>query len=287
MIHRISAWLAQTYGISADTQQNIVVSILALIIVWLLYRLLLGLVRRSTTDVRVRYSWQKALNYIAVVISILWIAQIWLGGFQNLTTYLGLVTAGIAIALRDLIVDFVGWIFILWSRPFVVGDRIQIGNVAGDVIDLRLFQFTLLEIGNWVDADQSTGRMVHVPNGRVFSQEIANYDTGFQFIWNELIIPVTLDSDWRKAKVILQNIANKHAEALSESANEQVKEASRRFMIYYTTMTPIVYTSIKDNKVLLTIRYLTEPRKRRTSANAIWEDILQVFGERDDIHLAG
>jgi len=90
-----------------------------------------------------------------------------------------LLSAGIAIALKDVFVNLAGFIFIMWRQPLEVGHRIQIGEVAGDVVDIRPFQFTILEIGNWVDADQSTGRMIHIPNGKIFTENLANYHFGF------------------------------------------------------------------------------------------------------------
>ena len=104
----------------------------------------------------------------------------------------------------------VGWCFILIRQPFKVGDRIQIGKVAGDVIDIRFFNFQLNEIGNWVDADQSTGRIIHIPNGIVFTEPQANYTAGFQYIWNEIPVLVTFESDWKKAKQLLTDIVNHH-----------------------------------------------------------------------------
>ena len=67
----------------------------------------------------------------------------------------------------------------------------------------RIFMFTLMEIGNWVDADQSTGRVIHIPNGKVFKEVLANYSKGFQYIWNEIPVLVTFESNWKKAKEIL------------------------------------------------------------------------------------
>lgn len=285
-INELSAWLEENLGLTPVLQGRLIQSLLVILIIWVLNRSVLGIVRRRASEPRQLYTWQKTIGYITLVFILFWVGQIWFEGFRNLATYLGLLSAGLAIALRDLIVDFVGWIFILWSRPFAVGDRIQVGTTSGDVIDLRLFSFSVLEIGNWVHADQSTGRVIHIPNGRVFSHEIANYETGFQYIWNEISVNLTLDSDWKRAKVILQNIANKHAEHLSDAAEERVKQASRRYMIYYNKMTPIVYTALNEKGVELTVRYLCEPRQRRNSADAIWEDILQVFAERDDIRLA-
>jgi hypothetical protein len=197
-----------------------------------------------------------------------------------------LLSAGLAIALQDPIVNLAGWLFIIWRRPFVVGDRIQIGDHRGDVIDIRIFQFSLLEIGNWVDADQSTGRVIHIPNGKIFREAQANYSQGFQFIWNELPVLVTFESNWKKAKEILQSVAERHAQHFSASAEEQIRQAARKFLIFYTHLTPAVYTSVADSGVLLTIRYLCELQTRRGTAQAIWEEILERFAGADDIDFA-
>jgi small-conductance mechanosensitive channel len=158
--------------------------------------------------------------------------------------------------------------------------------LAGDVVDLRIFQFTLLEIGNWVDADQSTGRIIHIPNGKVFTEVLANYSKGFQYIWNEIPVLITFESNWEKAKEILQKIGSKHAEHLSESAKKKLRDAARKFLIFYSKLTPTVYTSVKDSGVLLTMRYLCEPRRRRGSEHAIWEDILCEFNKCPDYDFA-
>ena len=97
---------------------------------------------------------------------------------------------------------------------------------------------------------------------------------------------VTFESDWKKAKSILLEIANRHAEHLSRAAEEKLRHAARKFMILYTHMTPVVYTSVPDSGVLLTIRYLCEPRKRRGTTQEIWEDILEEFVKCDDIDFA-
>ena len=154
------------------------------------------------------------------------------------------------------------------------------------MIDLGLFQFTLNEIGGWVQADQSSGRIVHVPNGRIFTDPIANYNKGFRYIWNEVPVLVSFESDWRKAKQILTKIAIKHAEHLTAQAEQELLAASQQYLINYRKLTPIVYTKVVDSGVQLTIRYLIEPRKRRGTEHAIWEDILTEFATCPDIDLA-
>jgi small-conductance mechanosensitive channel len=95
--------------------------------------------------------------------------------------------------------NLAGWVFIVWRHPFRVGDRVQIGEHAGDVVDLRIFQFSLMEIRNWVEADQSTGKIIHIPNGIIFTSPLANYTHGFNYLWNEIPITITFESDWEKA----------------------------------------------------------------------------------------
>lgn len=274
-------------GLSLGTTEGHLLESLAIIVVLVVVRwLVLVLLRRRVPDARLRYKWRKGTAYAAFVLAIFLVGKLWLEGIGTLATFLGLVGAGVAVALRDPVLNMAGWFFLLWRRPFVVGDRVQIGEHAGDVIDLRLFQFTLLEIGNWVHADQSTGRLVHVPNGRVFQEPVANYTRGFPYIWNEIPVRLTFESDWRAGKAILLEIVNRRAGMSEEDARQQLLRASHRFMIVYSTLTPTVYTSADDSGVVLTLRYLCDARRRRGTAQDIWEDVLSAFAERDDIALA-
>jgi small-conductance mechanosensitive channel len=245
--------------------------------------LTLTIVFRQTKDIRVRYHTRKITTYVVVFLSFFIIGRLWFVGFSDIGTFVGLLSAGLAIALRDLIASIAGWAYILWRRLFEVGDRIQIGEHAGDVIDQRLFRFTLIEIGNWVASDQSTGRVLHIPNSRVLTEVIANYSRGFNYIWNEISVLVTFESNWEKAKKILQDIVDHHSSHLSESAIKSIREAARKTMIMYSTLTPKVWTKIDECGVLLTIRYLCEPRKRRISEEILWEDILHKINKSDDI----
>jgi len=285
-LDRYSHWIQETLLIPINAQQHLLSTLLVILVIILLRYLILFLMYRQIKDVRKRYRWRKSITYSLTFLSIFLIGRIWFQGFQSAATFLGIFAAGVAIALQDLLVNFAGWFFIMWRRPFDVGDRIEIGEHAGDVIDKRLFMFTLMEIGKWVDADQSTGRVIHLPNGMVFKNPLANYSQGFSYIWNEIPVLVTFESNWEKAKEILLKIANEHAEHLSAEAEKRLMKAAKKFMIFYTKLTPIVWTSVKDCGVLLTIRYLSDPRKRRSTEQAIWEDILLQFAANDDIDFA-
>lgn len=285
-MQEITAFLEESVGISPENQTKILYSILIILIIWLLRYSILKVVWRFTDDPKSRYSWKRTVGFVGGILTVILIGSVWIKAIGQFGTFLGLLSAGIAIALKDPLTNIAGWVFILARKPFSLGDRVQIGNHAGDVIDIRLFQFTLLEIGNWVDADQSTGRIIHIPNGTVFSQTQANYSAGFKFIWNEMPILVTFESNWTGAKEILQKIVREHGEKLSAEAEKRVLEASKKYMIFYQYLTPIVYTSVKDSGILLTMRYICDARRRRATEHEIWEDVLHEFARHKDIEFA-
>jgi small-conductance mechanosensitive channel len=285
-LQSLTEWLQELTRVEILAAGRLAASIAIILGVAVVRWVILAVVARRSDDVRIRYRWKKTSLYIAFIVAFILVGRLWLEGVGSLVTYFGILSAGLAIALKEPVANFVGWAFIISRRPFEVGDRIQIGNLAGDVIDLRIFQFTLLEIGNWVEADQSTGRVVHVNNGRIFTDNLANFSKGFQYIWNEVPVLVTFESNWRKAKQTLLDIAHRHGEEMSQAASERLREAARKFMIYYSKLTPTVYTSVRDCGVLLTIRYLCDPRKRRATEQLIWEDILEAFAGADDIDFA-
>ena len=197
-LDQIISWIAETLKVSEGLVVKLLFTFITFILLWAIRQVALKLVRKRVTDHRARYSWNKGTAYGVYIIGLLLISRIWFEGVESLATYLGLVSAGLAIALKDPIANMAGWLFIIWRRPFEVGDRVQIGDHSGDVIDQRIFQFTLLEIGNWVDGDQSTGRIIHIPNGKIFTQDQANYTKAFSYIWDELSVLLTFESNWKK-----------------------------------------------------------------------------------------
>jgi small-conductance mechanosensitive channel len=250
-------------------------------------RILMGtLVGRQVADERARYHWTRGVTYVLVLVALVAIGRIWFEGLRAVTTFLGLIGAGLVIALKEPVLNMAGWFFMLWRRPFAVGDRIQVGSFAGDVIDQRLFLFSLLEIGNWVDADQSTGRIVHIPNGRVFVEPVANYTRDFPYLWNEVTVVVTFESNWQAARDLLLQVGQRHGRVVQGGEEERLLAEIKRQMIFYSTLAPIVYTSAGERGVVLALRYLCDARARRGTAHAIWEDVLVAFAARDDIDFA-
>ena len=250
--------------------------------------LYMRIVNRKVDDVTLLYRWRRFGTYLFAGLAIVLLLSIWLSNSTiNIGQFLGLVSAGLAIAMSDTVGNLTGWLFIILRRPFEVGQRIEIDGLVGDVIDIRLFQFSVIEIGGGrVGAEQSTGRIVHVPNGTVLRQKLSNFEVGFGYIWDEIPMLVTFESDWEKARDIITEILNHHAESFSTEAENELRRAARRFMIFAGKLTPIVYTSIADSGVLLTMRFMAKPRTLRGIHQKISEDILREFAKHDDIDFA-
>jgi small-conductance mechanosensitive channel len=278
--------LSNLLGTGEDTTRKLLYTVAVIVGYVVIRQLVAFMVTRRVRDVARKYFASKTVTYLLGLVALVALLRIWLGGITGLATYLGILSAGLAVALRDPLVNLVGWLYIVARKPFTTGDRIQIGPHSGDVVDISLMQFSVVELGNWVDADQSTGRLIHIPNGWVFQHPACNYTQGFNFIWNELPVTVTFESNWQKAKEILLKVAEEHSAVRSEHAATQIRRAAQKFMIFYEYLSPIVWTSIADIGVTLTVRYLCQPRQRRSSSGKMWEQILREFAARDDIDFA-
>ena len=279
-------WISDQIGISLATLNRIFASLIVLLVLALVRALVLRSLHRRFQEDWVAYRAGKVATYTAMVVGLIAIAWIWIDAFNDLPTFLGLISAGIAIALADVLKNLAGWVYILSRRPFRVGDRIEVGGTRGDVIDIRLFRFSLMEVGNWVDADQATGRLVHVPNGTVFTNHIANYTEGFLYIWHEIPVLITFESDRHRAREILENSLAEHAPPLDRTASGAIRETARSYHIKIGALTPVVYLSVRDSGVLLTARFLVDARQRRTIEQAIWTQILDDFDGEPRVDLA-
>lgn len=284
-----SSWaerLAREFQSTDDLGAQLLQLIVIVAVIWFLRRLLLRLVLTRSEDASTIYWITKISSYVATVLSIIVASQIWLGQYGSLLTFFGLITAGLAIALRDPVTNMFAWFFIVWRRPFELGHRVQIGDSTGDVIDIRIFQTSLLEIGNWVSADQPTGRIIHIPNSAVFTQMQYNFSLGIPFIWDEVPVLITFESDWEKAKGILTDIVERTVPPHDRPTPDDLRRMSRTYRLSAFDTEPAVYTSVLDSGVLLTLRYTVRPFERRALSQRIWEAVLGEFAEHPDIDFA-
>jgi small-conductance mechanosensitive channel len=285
------SWLDQAlerhFGIAASVTDSALGTLAVALVYLALRRLARQLLPRFVSDASARRQANKAVGYGLGLLGFAVIVRLWArGGISGIETYFGLLSAGLAIALQGPVANVAAWIYIVLRRPFGIGDRIQIGQHIGDVVDVRPFRFLLLEIGNGVKDEQGSGRVIHVPNALVFKSSVANYDDPFGYIWNELEVVVTMESNWRAAKTMLERILDEHAEKLAPDVTTRIRLAAESMHIRFGKLTPVVWTSMVDSGVCLTMRYLCKPRERRTSASAIWESVLVELGSMPYVDLA-
>jgi len=260
--------------------------LLIVLVIYLLGILIIQLINRQIKDVRRRHNMRKTTLYTTMLAILIFSVLFWLESVKSVAVVASIVGAGLVVALQEVVLCFAGWLLINFKRPFTVGDRVEIGKVKGDVIDVRMFQTALLEVGNWVDAEQSTGRVVHIPNSSVFKDKVFNYTKGFQCIWNEIKIMVTFESNWQKAREIILRQAGPEVEKLQAKVQASIKKMAQEYMIYYEKFTPIVYVKIAAHGIELTLRYLTEARQRRSTQDRISKAILEDFARERDIDFA-
>lgn len=268
-----------------ETQLLFVESVVILVFLWVIRIILIQIATKRIQNLKTRYICRQTIHYITWLLAFIIMFRLWFTGFQSILTFLGIVAAGLTISMKEPIQNFFAWITILWRELFSLGDRIEVNGTIGDVIDMGPFYFTIMEIGNWVRADQSTGRTIKIPNGLVFTYPVANYNRGSQYIWNEISILITGDSEWKKAKEILQEIAEKYS-AKAEKTSDQVTNREAEEYILPSKLTPIVYMTIQEKGISLTIRYLCSPHERRDIENKIWEEILEAFQNHSKIQIA-
>jgi small-conductance mechanosensitive channel len=266
--------------------QKLLVSGLLLLILWWVRRFVVQWFGKLDLKPEARYRWTKVINYAITIISIFAVGAVWWSFVGSLATILAVILAGLAIALREPITNIAGWAFIMWRRPFVLGDRIEMAGVKGDVADINWFTFSLLEIGSIEMGRQPTGRVVHMPNSWVFSKYTANETQKFGFVWHEIPVVITFESNWRKAESLLCKIAEQQAGELAPAAKAALQKAATHLLISSDRVEPNVYLRVIDIGVELTIRLVTAARKRREIEQAVWKRVLDAFAQEPDIDFA-
>ncbi|MBT8201943.1 MAG: mechanosensitive ion channel [Acidimicrobiia bacterium] len=267
-------------------QARLIVTVSVLAAAFIIRLIVLRIVRRRVDDTEIWYRTQKLTSYGGTFVVFIVITFVW---FQvsNIGAWIGVVSAGIAIALADILRNFAGWGYILLRRPFKIGDRIEIDGQAGDVVDVRSQRFSILEIKGWVDADQSTGRIIQIPNGLLFARPLANYTEGFPYIWHEIPMLVTFESDWKRAEEMMNEALAEHAPSMaSEEARRAIREASTEYRIRYTHLTPTSYITVKESGVMVTGRAIIPVRSRRHVDTTLWRSLLEMIEADDSVALA-
>jgi small-conductance mechanosensitive channel len=267
----IKSWLADPWAL------KIIIAVSGLIFIRIVIALAVHSLGRYVKDGQTRYRTRKIVTFIAYLVAILFLGIVFKDRLGGLTIAFGVAGAGIAFALQEVIVSLAGWVAIVFGNFFATGDRIQLGGIKGDVIDIGLLRTTLMELGEWVKSDLYTGRIVRVANSFVFKEPVFNYSADFPFLWDEIIVPVTYASDYRLAREILERIIHDVIDEYSAYAKRSWKGIVKKYMIEETMIDPGVTLVCTDNWIEFTVRYITDYKLRRATRNRIFGLILENF----------
>ena len=135
-------------------------SVIIVLVFYAMKAIIEDIVKVKIHDTKERYTFRKAVSIIITFLALASLFAVWFRETTGLIVAYGILSAGIAIALQDLLKSIAGGIIIFVSRPFRAGDRIEVEGITGDVLDIRNFSTTIMEIHEWVDGDQYTGRIV-------------------------------------------------------------------------------------------------------------------------------
>lgn len=269
-----------------DVGEKLVVFLILALLLHLLARLAKRQTRVSIEEINRRHTIRKWISYGYVVLLILIGIALFANSLVGLGTFLALVVAGLAVALQDILKSVVGWIYLSGRSGIRVGSRLEVDGTMGDVIDIGVLKTTLIEVGKRVHGEQSTGRIVTVPNFLMLSASVFSSGVENPFVWSELRITVTYESDWERAEAIVREVAAElHAEIAAE-VDAGFGRMNRRYAFKYGTLTPIVYVSMGDSGIHLTLRFLRRARAQRGSLDRISRRVLAAFAREPRVELA-
>lgn len=259
-------------------QQPFLVSILRLLF-WVLFiivgiRLLRKIARNRIENVSFRYKTQKGIEVFGyVMIAILFLVFFTAGNIKDYSLIIGLFTAGIAFTLQELILSIAGSFYIFAVRVYTPGDRIEINGIKGDVIDIDSIYTTIMEMGEWVSSDNYSGRIVKISNAFVFKGPIKNYSMDFPFVWDELNILITYESDVELAKKIVMDSSLELLSDYVEGSKAKWGEMVERYYIENATLEPTIAIKLTDNWIEVNVRYITDYKLRRGTRHKLFDAI--------------
>jgi small-conductance mechanosensitive channel len=275
-------------GVTAENGRKLAIT-LALIVAaslaaWLLNKLIAAVANRAGSR-RISFWLRQAVSLFTGIVVVLGVLSVWFDDPTRLTTAVGLVTAGVAVALQRVITAMGGYFLILRGGVFNVGDRIVMGGVRGEVVALSFLQTTVMEMGEsrleqpdtpavWVRSRQYTGRLVTVSNAVVFDQPVYNYTREFPFLFEEMSLPIRYEDDWAKAEAILKAAAERHTVHYREMEEAAIKELRRRYFLGEENPGPRVYWRLTDNWLEMTIRFVVRDHGVRAVKDAMSREII-------------
>lgn len=249
--------------------------IIGIVIIWLLVKLIQKRILAKIDSNDNRYRAKKFSSFIGYLLTAILLMVVFSDKLGGLTVALGVAGAGIAFSLQEVIASFAGWLAISLGGFYKTGDRVQLGGIKGDVMDIGVLRTTVMETGQWVDGDLYNGRIVLVANSYVFKEPVFNYSGDFPFLWDEIKVPIQYNSNYDKVTEILMAVGSEVAGDVSDSSKQKWKDLERKYRLEDARTEPMVSLIANDNWVEYTLRYVVDYKRRRATKTALYTKILK------------
>lgn len=264
-----------------------IITIIAVLIIYVVFRLFLeDRIIKNLTSSDKRYYFSKTLYSIYLLINFIIVWIIWVEDIRTLLLGFGLVAAAFTISIQDVAKNLMGGLVIMFNNIYKVGDRIEVAGKKGDVIDINLLHTTIMEMSEWVSSDQHTGRLSSLPNFMVLSNAVNNYTKDFNFVWDEITLPISYDSNWKAAESLIMDIVIQETHMMKEYAEEEISNMERKYYISKSSTDPGIFFKLTDNWIELTARYVAPARQRRILRTKISRRILETIEKAEGIRIA-
>jgi small-conductance mechanosensitive channel len=212
----------------------------------------------------------RVIRIILLLVIVFGAVSSYYGSLTGLGIWAGLFSAALGWALQRPITGVAAWIMIVTRRPFEIGDRILIGDTRGDVSDISMTHIYLKEVGGTIASEESSGRIILIPNSILFEQKIINYTMQDDFILDEAITLITYESNLEKAKEICYKAGLKFLD-------KELKE-SKEF--------PIVRVFQQDSGIHVKVRYKVRTSKRIETLSNIHNEIITNINQTKGVDIA-
>lgn len=263
-MEKINQWFLE-YPLLQSIIKYIVIVVFVLLCVQFIRRFL----KKNIANTSVRYKSQKGIELIGYFLLAFITVLYFTGSIKDFTVTLGLLSAGLAFTLQELILSIAGSVYIFVVKVYEPGDRIEINGIKGDVIDVDSIYTTMMEIGQWVESDNYTGRIVKLSNAFVFKGPVYNYSKDFPFIWDEFNLPIRYGSDIDLAKSIIIKAATTTLAEYTKASKDQWKEVVNKYYIEDAMVEPTLATTLTDNWIKFNLRYIVDYKKRRITKHIL------------------
>lgn len=271
----------QHFSISSEMLRLLLSTLVLLGVMLLLRSVGARLIRRSVESTELRRKWLVQSRNGLLLLTLLGLFMIWGEELRTLALSVVAIAVAFVVATKELILCITGGLLKTGSRSFDIGDRIQVKDFRGDVIDQNLLVTTILEVGPGKLTHQRTGRMVVLPNALFVSEPVVNESFTHEYVLHVFTVPFMRKDDWRQAQQQLLEAARKHCAPYLDSVRRHMNRISSQRGLEVPTVEPRVSLQFPEpDEIHLVVRVPARASQRSYIEQLI---LAEAFAEKDFI----